>query len=165
MLQKDMAVIEISPSDNQPLETFRLNRRWTDPKYSVLPDEVLAGIHVLSEPVAATVFDRTSALRQSASIGFASALCDLVDELDVSSTSGNDVRSWLGKYLPRGDEPTLVSWDRTDAVETDSALFRDYWDDFCYPASDDVAIIPPSEECILFYWHDDVFFFGRRNSV
>jgi hypothetical protein len=66
--------------------------------------------------------------------------------------------------LPVGFE--LV--DQVDASDIDIRPVREWLlnrDDFCYSSSDDVVIIPLSEEWILFYWHEEVFYFGRRTSI
>jgi len=39
-----------------------------------------------------------------------------------------------------------------------------YWDDFCYPGSDDVAISPEDDSWLLFYFHEEMFEFGQRRK-
>ena len=39
-----------------------------------------------------------------------------------------------------GSQTVIVHWDNTTAVETTWEVFAHYWDDFCYPSSDDVDI-------------------------
>jgi len=49
----------------------------------------------------------------------------------------------------------------TLAICVSWGVFCEYWDDFCYPASDDVAIWPLSQEWFLIYDHSEKFFFVR----
>jgi hypothetical protein len=53
----------------------------------------------------------------------------------------------------------LVVWNDETAVVTDWAFFAERWDDFCYPASDDVTIWAPGEPWTLCYRHFDVMQF------
>jgi hypothetical protein len=50
-------------------------------------------------------------------------------------------------------------WDERLAICVSWGVFCQYWDDFCYPASDDVAIWPLSEEWFLIIDHSEKFFF------
>jgi len=64
------------------------------------------------------------------------------------------------------DDSTLVflSWDPNVALRTPWGIFRDYWDDFCYPASDDLTITPADDSWLLFYFHEEMFEFGKRKQ-
>ena len=67
------------------------------------------------------------------------------------------------RELPPGPtDPVLVSWDGRTAAVTDWELFVEHWDDFCYPASDDVTILPPGGEWVLCYRHYEVFQFRQQ---
>src|SRR3712207_6991725 len=56
------------------------------------------------------------------------------------------------RHLPA--EPpdwVIVRWDESTAVRTTWEVFTRYWDDFCYPLSDDVAVFPDSGAWLLLY--------------
>ena len=55
----------------------------------------------------------------------------------------------------------ILSWNPSTALTTDWATFVAHWDDFCYPASDDVAIWAVGAEWTLRYHHYEVFQFWR----
>lgn len=57
------------------------------------------------------------------------------------------------------DAQVLVSWNATTALLTDWAFFRDHWDDFCYPASDNVTIWSPDDAWTVCYRHFEVIQF------
>ncbi len=62
---------------------------------------------------------------------------------------------------PSGDTPVIVSWDRDTALATNWGFFVARWDDFCYPASDDVTIWSLADDWTLSYRHYEVFQFSR----
>jgi hypothetical protein len=74
------------------------------------------------------------------------------------------IRDWLLVQFSEREQSILVSWDKDTAVVTDWGVFCDYWDDFCYPASDDVTVLPMAVEWILSYGHGESFEFGRRDA-
>lgn len=77
----------------------------------------------------------------------------------------------------RGDEPPAVvrrqllalpiepatrivlSWNPHTALIADWDIFAAHWDDFCYPASDDVTVWPLRGDWTLCYRHYEVFQF------
>ncbi|HEY5894211.1 MAG TPA: hypothetical protein VIT91_13380 [Chthoniobacterales bacterium] len=50
------------------------------------------------------------------------------------------------------------------ALRTGWEFFTAHWDDFCYPLSDEVLILPDSGGWVLLYQHQETFFFGNRNA-
>jgi hypothetical protein len=78
---------------------------------------------------------------------------------DLSAAEGCD---WLRSQSPQLTEKIIVSWDRETALRTDWDLFTSQWDDFCYPATDDLLVLPASAEWILRYHHEEIFYFGVR---
>ena len=79
-------------------------------------------------------------------------------------TATEEGRAWLIVRLPSGRVPIVVSWDQQTAVVTDFELFTARWEDFCYPSSDDVAVLPLDGSWVLHYWHWEEFVFGRRRN-
>jgi hypothetical protein len=153
-------MIELSESDFRPLETFSLAWRWTDSRRTLLPPDALANIRPLRVAKAAEIFERTPAFHPDK--GFVSELYQPVDQIDASAQDTDQVARWLRHYLTDETERIVVSWDQQDAVLTNVGVFCAYWDDFCYPSSDDVDIFPLTEEWILYYWHEEVLFLGHR---
>ncbi|HVM48377.1 MAG TPA: hypothetical protein VMU04_10135 [Candidatus Acidoferrum sp.] len=112
----------------------------------MLPPEVLADIHPLTACEAAEIptvpADNASVVSRSAS--------DFVD-----------VRRWLRSVQPDSQVRVYVSWSRDLAVETAWHIFTEYWDDFCYPSSDDVMVVPAGGTWQLIYHHYEQFDFVR----
>jgi hypothetical protein len=154
--------IMIDTTDLVSLDDFPLRSRWTDPRYNVLPSADLAAIRPLSlakaqEVAALTMPDLRSLVespRGAIPEHFRSPAKEISAEGDVAA-----VGAWL-KELSSGDQSVVVSWDPHRAVLTTWKVFYTYWDDFCYPSSDDVTVVPLSGEWLLWYDHEERFVFG-----
>jgi hypothetical protein len=154
--------IEIEEHDYSDLAAFPLKWRWTDAQWNLLPPDVLAEIRPLSRRKALEVDEQARLFHPDE--GFVPGSFELVAQLDIVRLhyDAQQVRDWLRQFIPVSEERLIVSWDLDNAVVTTAAILCEYWDDFCYPGSDDVLISPFSDEWMLFYWHEEVFFFGRR---
>src|SRR6266446_8807909 len=119
------------------IQEFPLAWRWTQPSHAMLPTEVLALIRPLSPSEAARV-------RISAS----------VERASVASCSTHDsaaVQGWLRRVQPDPQASVYVSWSEDLAIETSWDIFTEYWDDFCYPCSDEVTVAPVAGNWQLVY--------------
>lgn len=79
----------------------------------------------------------------------------------VSANSETDeeierFRNQLTTILKNWNESVFVTWNRTTTIRTTKEIFIKYWDDFCYPSSDDVTIISEETNWIMFYRHFEV---------
>lgn len=141
-------MIEFGPHDFVPLAEFSLRWRWTESTGNTLPPRALARIRALSAARAADLAPHVA------------YLCDERRELAREMrTDGEPARvsAWLRTLHIEPSTRLVVSWDAATAVVTDWELFCSYWDDFCYPASDNVTILPLSEEWVLCYDHHELF--------
>ena len=59
----------------------------------------------------------------------------------------------------------LVSWNERTALATDWETFTAHWDDFCYPASDDIVVWDAEGDWTLRYHHYEVFQFWRQPAT
>jgi hypothetical protein len=71
------------------------------------------------------------------------------------------IQQWLIDRAPDLNQTVVVSWSNELAALVKWKLFCDYWDDFCYPVSDDVMIFPLSEEWMLSCLPDENFIFSE----
>ncbi len=127
------------------IQEFPLAWRWTQPSHSVLPPEVLARIRPLSSSEARDI-SRVAVLESAATMHH------------TTSDSG-DVRSWLRTVQSDLQACIYVIWTREWAVQTSWDIFTEYWDDFCYPSSDDVTVRPGTGDWRLVYHHYEQFDF------
>ncbi len=127
------------------IQEFPWAWRWTQPSHSVLPAEVLADIRPLSAPEAAGICAVAPA-------GSASAVSH-------SASDSGEVRRWLRCVQPDSRVRVYVSWTKDWAVEMNWDVFTEYWDDFCYPSSDDITVVPVGGTWRLVYHHYEQFDF------
>jgi len=165
-----MQIIEFTSKDFRPLDTFELLWRWTNPKWKVLPEEILAQMHPLKEEKAKEVdeaefvywnelsryaFDSTSESITS------SSLFAWIRHIDCAVEETDRVQHYLTTFEPEGDQCVIVMWEPTIAIVVPWHIVYTYFWSFCYPGSDDVAIWPLSEQWGLFYHHENQLIFGR----
>lgn len=133
------------------VQDFPLAWRWTQPSHSVLPAEVLGDIRPLETFVAAGIGRTVPA--ESASTTTRGA----------RHSDRDEVRRWLRGVQPDSNARVYVSWSKDLAVETSWDIFTKYWDDFCYPSSDEVTVVPVSGTWQLVYHHYEQFDFTMRS--
>jgi hypothetical protein len=155
---------QIDASDLVPLQDFSLRYRWTEPRYNVLPPSALGAIRPLTAAKARQIdrlalpYLRSLAINPVGAIPeyFAGAITAFSTFRDEST-----VPARLQALVPDDEQSVVASWDDRTAVLTSWWVFRTYWDDFCYPSSDDVTVVPQSGEWLLWYDHEERFVFGR----
>jgi len=99
---------------------------------------------------------------------WAAFLCHERRVLDVEIAAEGDaerVREQLEGLEVRSAEQIVVCWSAQTAVLTDWATFCAYWEELCYPSSDDVTVWPRDEAWVLCYDHWEMFRFGRLAPV
>lgn len=136
--------------------------RWTDPKYALLPESVLAQMQPVDSDEAARLFTHTPEL--------AGADGPVPDSFTITTVSAEALSQeagccWLRERQPDLSVRIIISWQRDTALRTTWEVFTAHWDDFCYPSSDDVCVWPESGEWVLQYHHYDEFQFGERSMV
>ena len=155
----------VTQRKNQAMPTisdFPLIWRWTNASHALFSESELEGLHPCSPAEAARFhdvsrsFDTRTGLDQ---MHFASVL---VQSASISTSEGC---SWLRSQASHLAEPVTVSWDRETALRTSWEFFTRHWDDFCYPSSDDVLVVPDSGDWALGYYHDESFYFGNRKQT
>lgn len=165
-----ISMIQLRQSDFRPGDGFKFWWRWTNPTWNVLPESDLAQIHPLSEEKAQEVwqtefvycnelwrytFDSTSRPITS------SSFFEWIRHIDITTEKTEIIRRYLTIFEPHGDQTVIAMWEPSAAVAVPWRIFCTYWDDFCYPSSDDVSIWPTSELWCLQYHHEDQLIFGR----
>jgi hypothetical protein len=145
-------VIDLLETDFVSLDDFPLRWRFERDRRGLSTDD-LSRVRPLSAAAAATV-DRCAT--DACDEGWTSRLTFRSD--DAPSV----VLDRLRELPPAATETVLISWDARTAAVTDWELFVAHWDDFCYPASDDVTVLPAGGEWVLCYHHYEVFQFRQR---
>jgi hypothetical protein len=74
------------------------------------------------------------------------------------------VREVLSRHFSDCSPEVIISWDRRTCISTNKEIFFKFWDDFCYPSSDDVTVISTDTGVILKYNHIEVIKIWRRKT-
>ena len=140
-------------------ETFPLAWRWTQPSHAVLPPEVLAQIHPMQAHESAQLSAKARSFRIDGHLS-----PNNFGSLRTHETIGSiaEARSWLREQQSDVTVEVFVEWDSELVISTTWQIFTEYWDDFCYPASDNVTVWPMTGAWVLLYHHYEQFEFGRR---
>ncbi len=141
------------------LDKFPLKWRWTEKEYCILSKEDLNQITPLAPTSAKSVWEKSlTFIDRREQFSANSELFQV-----ISTFNSKDIEKasdWLKKHLP--NSKIIVSWQPGTAVLTNTELFIRNWDEFCYPASDDVTIYPEDESWVLHYWHEEEFCYARK---
>jgi hypothetical protein len=151
----------LTKEDFISLSKFNLKWRFTEDKYNRLPEEDLSLIQPLSKRKAEE-FNRYSQ-KYPGNATLLKSEFGSIESLNISDNHGA-VRSWLRAKEIHLETKVAVSWDNTDCVITLWRVFCKYWDDFCYPSSDDVLIWSSAEDWFLYDCHHEIFEYGTRES-
>jgi hypothetical protein len=148
---------EPTPADLEPFAASGHAWRWRDPKYDVLPDDVLQAIQAVRRPKAEDYFQPS--LNIDRWVRAQPAREVTTDDHDEAA-----VAEWLGAGTDP-NEMVIASWSETEAIYLPWSVFRKYWSSFCYPSSDDVTVWPVDESFGLSYSHRGVFYWRSRNRA
>jgi hypothetical protein len=138
------------------LNSFSLAWRFTDPKFAVLPSEILQTIEPLDKQEARVlwtkyVYDEFDHLLKIPA--------KYVDKLVVSErrfvVDWHDPQDGIDKLranVPLSDPGRIiVFWSPSVAVRTTWQTTTDYWTDFFYPDDDNCAVVFPDDFVRLLY--------------
>ncbi len=126
------------------IKEFPLAWRWIESSHATLPKEILNKLHPLSLEAALRLVIATPRNFPPGATRF--------------DSSGNDeaTRHWL-KQLSVPEQRVTISWDQDTALSLPWHAFCEYWDDFCYPSSDDADLFLESGQLFLRWNHYEVF--------
>lgn len=149
--------------------------RWTDPKHVKFAPDVLSQIAPLDAFTAAAVHDRWMPYFDR----YGEVIREHFASIEVCSTEGTwkgdacsrqtllieQVADWLRIREPNLSLPVTISWQRDCAVRTTWGIFTRWWDDFCYPISDDAFIVADTPRWFLAFHHEDLFSFCHNPAA
>ena len=121
------------------------NWRFNDERYNLLPPADFALLSPLSTEEARAIWQDifkdglATVVWINAKSGWQCTRTNRVDT-DLYDTGAQVLDGYA-----IADQEVIFFWTRAVAVRTRWSIFRKYWDDFCYPSSDDVSIWPLSE--------------------
>lgn len=149
------------------ISDFPLQWRWTEEKYDKLPDDHLSRIIPANTDMARSLWERSLTLSDGKTeFRPSTELFDFVSELDKPHSTDR-TEKWIRDNFQTKELNSIkvwVSWQPDLAVQTDMEIIAQYWDTFCYEASDDTSIFPELGEWIIHYWHEDRFYFATKSE-
>ena len=157
--------IEIDIRELIPLKDFELNWRWEKPHNPNISDSEKAKI----EPVSVIESKRLNKIIEYFEIE-GNLKNDYIETDWIYASSESDktkklFRRKLASIIEKWNEGLIVSWDQTTTLKVTKEIFLKYWDDFCYPSSDDVIIISLETNWIMYYRHNELAkIWIRRNE-
>jgi len=140
-------MLEIAVEVYMNIENFSLSWRWTNSSHAMFSKKLLSELHPLSIKLANQVAD--------------SIPDDIfIDGVRFNASDEQLTIHWL-KEIKLTPQRVTISWDRDTALNLPWSVFCEYWDDFCYPSSDDVNILLGNGKCFLRWHHYEVFEFDE----
>ena len=135
------------------IENFPLAWRWTQSSHKVLPPDVLALLTPLGRNQTDLLYRRGE--KAVADIAATSPLQHIAEQPEVT-------REWL-QALPIDNNSLIhLIWSRDTGISLPWNVFVEYWDDFCYPSSDDVFVFPELGDAVLAWNHEEIFQYVER---
>jgi hypothetical protein len=151
-------VITIDAADVVPMNQFALAWRFTDDRWARRGGEPLRDVRPLTAARAGMLHGPVTAACQLARDGGARhvpAACE-------DPARARQVGAALAGLGPADHERIAIVWDHATALETSWRTFREHWEVFCYPGTDDLTISPLDERWVLCYYHWEEFSFTQR---
>jgi hypothetical protein len=131
------------------IEEFPLAWRWTEATYAVLPPEVLASLVPLQPHAVGPLYRRGGEIFPEAA---AALVHSALEDPEVT-------RVWLRALPISSSASVAVVWNSETGISLPWQMFVAYWDDFCYPSSDDAFVFPDSGTSALAWHHWETFQF------
>jgi len=151
----------------RPMTEFPLKWRFTDPKFTLLPDQHLEQVRPLDIPSSRRLSRFISDTNLHAEDPFSSGFFQSVESIEIEDSHGNEaedsrIQKWLYRCAIPFDRPILLSWQPEWAVTTTWKMLLKYWTDFYYPISDDLTVCDDSLQWALLFHHEHRIFFGTN---
>jgi len=131
------------------IEGFPLAWRWTDERYVKMDASDLALIRPLRTESAAVAWQRIRELPKAFGVA---------EVFEGAPPGGDDhfatVRTWLEDHIHADSGDLLLLWSSDTAAVVSARLFARNWNDFWYPSSDDLDVVPVDERWMIRIHHD-----------
>lgn len=157
--------IEINHNEIIQLSHFNKNWRWEKSHNSTISSFEKALINPVSESESKRLnkvikfFENENNLKKEFNeTEWMNVGTESIEKIDFYRKKFNSIlRPW--------NENIIITWNRKETLTTTKEIFLKYWDDFCYPSSDDVIIISIETNWVMFYNHIEVAKIWTRKPV
>jgi hypothetical protein len=156
--------IELDTNGIISFEKFELNWRWNNihnPDISTEEKEQIKPLSIQESKRINKVIDyfesESNLYKSFEPTDWIRASSETKDSIDKFS---NHFKELTQDY----NENLFISWNRSTCIYTTKEIFIKFWDDFCYPGSDDITIISELTNWVYFYNHIEVGRFWKRKK-
>jgi hypothetical protein len=143
-----------------PMEKFGLAWRFTDEKYTLLPDDHLAQLKPLSKAASRFLWDFIVQIQLHADVPFKKSFFKVIDRTKIDALDWAKTKKWLYRRGLLFDNQVYLSWQPDEAMITPWKLFVKYFDSFYY--FDDLTVIDRSLAWALLCYHESELYFGTN---
>jgi hypothetical protein len=147
-----------------PMDQFRLNWRFTDEKYDILPKQHLEQLKPLDKESSKFLWDFIANTNLHNDIPFKKNFFRTIDKVKILGGNETEIKKWLYHRGISFDKQVYLSWDTENAMIVPWKLVVKYFDSFYYGGSDDLTIIDKSLNWALLFFHEDEIYFGTNNE-
>ena len=158
--------MEILPDFNEKInfDDFDLSWRWDDIHNPSIEKSELGKIIAFSEAESKRLNKVIDYYESEGNLLKSFDETDWILANSETDTNTNRFREAFCELTKDFNENVIISWNRSTCVYTEKNIFIKYWDDFCYPNSDDVTIISESTNWVFFFNHIEVGKFWKRKD-
>jgi len=147
------------------MEQFQLKERFIDEAFNILPSEDLSKIHPLSSIGESLLYKSISPYRLRNGYRLNEQYFSSIIDLNLKSVSDEDIKQWLDGLGIKSNDDVILMWDNWGTIITKWNIFRNYYQDFFYPVSDDLTIIDDSLNWTLYLHHEELMYYGRNDDI
>ncbi len=154
--------IELDINEIIPFADFKLGWRWDDAHNPNIPIDEKRQLKPLSVVESKRINKIIDYFESESNLYKSFVPNDWIRASSESKSSIDKFSNDLQELIQGYNENLFISWNRSTCLYTTKKIFIKYWDDFCYPSSDDITIISELTNWVFFYNHIEVGRFWRR---
>lgn len=147
------------------LSDFELSWRWQKSHNKFITEKEKSLLSPLSEIESKRLFKAIEHWKHKIKINDDYSESDWMMASSESDLKVKEFRVKLEKSLNAYKENVIINWDRRTTLLTTKNIFTKYWDDFCYPSSDDTTIISTELNWLIEFSHYEVANIWTTNEL
>ena len=147
-----------------PMEEFRLNWRFTEERYGILPEIHLHQLKPLNKEASNFLWDFILHSGMHEDTPFKKDFFKSVDKAKILDANHKEIKKWLYQRGLPFEKEVFLSWQPDEAMIVPWKLLIKYFDNFYYSTSDDLSVIDQSLNWALLFYHEDEIYFGSNEG-
>ncbi|MTI31455.1 hypothetical protein [Xanthovirga aplysinae] len=147
-----------------PMKAFKLNWRFTERKYDLLPEKHLNELKPLDNEASEFLDKYISKVELHNQFPFKRGFFKNIDKAEILEENEKEIRKWLYRRALPFDKTVLLSWDGDTSMKTKWKFVLKYWDSVFYVGSDDLTVFDESLEWALLFFHENEIYWGTNKK-